>query len=237
MTSRNPWLTVAALSLAVLSLTAAPAQAVVILDLTEHITSSPSEFSPILPAGSPPWATATFAQNGANTVRLTMAANLQDDLEFISAWLFNFNPAKDASLLVESFVASESDIEASSFNSSGSPSGNFIVGDGGRYDIRFNFSAASGSRLEGMLVSVYDLMLPGLLETDFDFFSEPQGAHDLFKSAAHVQGVTFEDSPSLGSAWIGAENPTPPIPEPSTVILLGLGLAGLGLFARRKSAK
>jgi hypothetical protein len=36
---------------------------------------------------------------------------------------------------------------------------------------------------------------------------------------------------------ITAEQPPPPIPEPSTIMLLGAGLLGLGYCTRRRSKK
>ncbi len=51
------------------------------------------------PAGATPWATATFDDSGAG-VRLTMATTNLVGTEFVSEWLFNFDPTLDLSKLV-----------------------------------------------------------------------------------------------------------------------------------------
>jgi hypothetical protein len=49
----------------------------------------------------------------------------------------------------------------------------------------------------------------------------------LLAGGGAVSGVTY-------SASFVATNPTPPVPEPASMMLMGLGLVGAGLIARRK---
>jgi hypothetical protein len=49
----------------------------------------------------------------------------------------------------------------------------------------------------------------------------------LLAGGGAVSGVTY-------SAQFVATNPTPPVPEPASMMLMGLGLIGAGLIARRK---
>jgi PEP-CTERM motif-containing protein len=57
-----------------------------------------------------------------------------------------------------------------------------------------------------------------------------------FKAAAHVYATTAPASPTNGAIATGfvANGGTPTIPEPTTMLLLGLGLAGAGVVRRRR---
>ena len=56
-----------------------------------------------------------------------------------------------------------------------------------------------------------------------------------FYSAAEI---TKTNGGGASSAWIAATNqPTQPVPEPTTMLLLSAGLIGLGFFGRKRSLK
>lgn len=186
------------------------------------------------PVGTPPWLSATFTQSGANTVRLTMSdVNLTDN-EFVTSWFFNLNPAKDPTQLsfayVSGIVADAIDTDEDDLQADGD----------GLFDIRFEFpTAPPAGRFGAGGTSVYDLILTGLLESDFNFVSQVGGGNGVFHTAAHVQGIGIADE----SGWIGDTNGDgdgggdggpAPIPEPSTFLLLGAGLGGLAMWRKRR---
>ncbi len=189
------------------------------------------------PAGSTPWLTATFDDSfgDSNTVRLTMEAtnlavtevvNGEDTdyiKEYVSAWYFNLDPSLDPNVLTIAYVSDE---VASVGVSTGINA--FQAGDeGGLFDILFEFPPPPGgipNFFTQGLSSVYDISLSdGLTADSFNFRSFMDG--DGLLTAAFVQGtgVGGEDS-----AWVS-------VPDPTTMSLLGIGLAGLaGRWVRRR---
>ena len=102
--------------------------------------------------------------------------------------------------------------------------GPFAVPGDGSFDIEFLFPSFSSSilMLVGSNQSVYRITGNGITAQSFNFLSE--GADGTtFLSAIEVR-------PDDGDpGYFGAV-----VPEPSTSILLGLGLTALGFFSRRR---
>ncbi len=190
----------------------------------------------VQPSGPAPWVKVTIDDAldsiGANGVRVTIEAVGLSGNEFIDELLLNLNPALDPTALAMTAV----DVSDVAPGSVGFSSGvDFEQADGdGKFDMEFDFpSSNSGGgvrRFKAGEEIVVDLSYSGPLSaSDFGFLSAPGGGNGSYYAAAHVQatGPSSEDS-----GWIG-----PRAPEPATVCLLGAGLAGVALAARRRSGR
>lgn len=202
------------------------AQAVLILELNTEFSGGAQ------PVGTPPWLTAIFAQQDPSTVRLTLLATNLSPTEFVDEWLFNFNPAKNPLAIGFNPIFSSAALAISAGLDA------FPGDGGGYYDLKFDYPAGPPADRFGIGdVSIIDLILPGILESDFDTLSFPHGGNGLWRTAAHVQGIGTADL----SGWLGEEEngggggQETPVPEPGTMILLGIGLAGLAYYRRGTS--
>lgn len=187
-------------------------------------------FNGAAPVGATPWLTATFT-DVVGGVQLTMAAPGLTGSEFVSLWYFNLNPAKTATSLTFSSafnkVGTFTDPTAAT---SGNGQWNKADGTGGNFDIVFSFGTASGSTFtSGESVSFLISGIAGLSASDFDFGADNSG----YQTAAHIQSL----STSGNSTWINGSPRTDDIPGVpdggATVALLGIGLSGLTIAARR----
>jgi hypothetical protein len=192
------------------------------------------------PAGTAPWISATF-DDAVNPgfVRLTMSADNLVGTEFIDDWLFNLDPALDPTALMFTPISNVDSVP----NSISTGVDAFQADGDGKYDILFDFPPPPGTFASEFTTGetvIYDISgIVGLTANSFDFLSAPAGGHGPFKSAAHIQGIgpTGNDS-----GWIAPDDgngggpPTgSPVPEPGTLVLMGLGLVGLGWVARRRA--
>lgn len=198
--------------------------------------SSPYTPAGVQPAGTGPWGTATFDDVGVNQVQLTMALNLQAAGEFISKWYFNIDPAFDLSQMLVSFQSGQA-ANSVTFNQDG-----INVPGSGDADIRFRFATANNSnRFNGTETSVYLFTNngPGTLTSDsFDYVFSHARNKPTFLSAFHAQGLLCDRSVHVGGLESHGGVTSTPVPEPSSMVLAGLGLGGLGLMglARRRRA-
>lgn len=94
-----------------------------------------------------------------------------------------------------------------------------------------SFSAMAGTQSLDSTVSGLTITADA-----FALFSQALGLTEA-GDAALSKVTDFGQIVSTVTVKMAAANVTPPIPEPSTYALMGLGLAGIGLAARRRRAK
>lgn len=185
------------------------------------------------PAGSvpPPWLTATIDDGADDTdgvVTLTLAATNLTGTEKVKEWLFNLDPAFDASNLVFTKVSTTGTFTDPTI-SKGTDA--FLAGGDGLFDIQFVFDITDGAPTSfGAGVPMesiqYTVTLSGgstLEAGSFDFLSNELGGHGPYRTAAHVLSIGYDGE---DSGWIST-------PEPATLALLLVGTA-VPLIARRR---
>ncbi|MGH9342735.1 MAG: beta strand repeat-containing protein [Terriglobia bacterium] len=143
--------------------------------------------------------------------------------------------------------------------------GTVSPGDPGPMNINGNFDLSSGSTLTLEIASAadYDSLnitgdgaFDGIIDLDFlngfapssgdsfDFISD-SGTFDWDPSAIDFTGITpgtYTTDLSGGFGLTASSNwssgsPSSPVPEPGTLTLLGIGLAGFGIFSRKRRSR
>jgi len=180
------------------------------------------------PSGSP---TATITDTGANQVTLTLTSNLSGN-EFIDAFYLNYSG--DLSSLS---VGSPTGTGANAFIGSSTGSNSFKADGDGFFDLLLEFMPPGDERFGAGESVSFVITGTGLSAGLFNLMSacNTEGTTGCgnggYFAAAHVQAI---DTPP-GSGWVGdgtsSDNETPnPVPEPSTLLLLG---SALGFGARK----
>ncbi|MBE9531694.1 MAG: PEP-CTERM sorting domain-containing protein [Proteobacteria bacterium] len=183
------------------------------------------------PEGAGPWLNASFVDDGAGTVTLTMSDLNLTDNEFVGSWYFNVDTSVLPSDLQITHVGGvQGSVATTDLNNDSDSTNNnaqFKADGDGFFDIRFDW--ANGEFGAGD-TSVYEISCGSCMLTasSFDFMSEPGGNNGTYNTAAHVQGIGINDQ---DSGWIG----NTVIPEPSTYLLLGSGMLGLAFWRKRRS--
>jgi hypothetical protein len=172
------------------------------------------------------WGTIELTDNGDSVDIEFNLTNPSDPTDVLKIGLFvlNYDDAKfsnstDFSVLGFDVLVDENDVQADGYTD-------------GFFDLQI---PDVGTLNDFEPFTIYQLSALGFNLSPDDFaFLDTSG--ELF-AALHIQGIDagpFANGGD-GSLWVGATGGgPPPIPEPSTLLLLGGGLLGLALYGRKR---
>lgn len=196
-------------------------------------------FTGAAPGGTGPWLRACFAQNGANSVRLTLTSLLTADSEFVSKWGFNLDPSLTPNVAITGWsVASGVAPTGVAVRGSDQFSNSVKMATNIYFDIMLSFATSNSNpaaRFSKGDTTVIDFAGIGLTPEDFAFTAVgKQGQNPTVTShgsGAHVQGLANGQSGHV-------TNGDPPtiqfVPVPSAGALAAAGLMALGLRRRAR---
>ena len=188
----------------------------------------------INPGGPAPWLTATFQNDGSAGVLLTISGAGLAGSEKLDSAYFNINPVLSASIPNLTFSLQSASSGLAQPQISKGEDGFQADGDG-KYDMKFAFSTGQGSFVNGDSITYLVSGITGLTADDFAYESTSSGGHGPFYAAAHILGI----SPNNSSAWVEpSAGPIPLIsmmPEPAAFGVAAAALAAVVTLRRKKS--
>jgi hypothetical protein len=209
---------------------ALPSQSALATLITIGATTEFSGGSPPAATPSPPWLTAQFDDhNTPGSVTLNLTASNLTGGEFVGGWYLNLDTALDPDDLIfstptkiGSFITPTISTEIDGCKADGD----------GYYDILIAFSESGGLAdrfTAGDSISYTITGIAGLTADSFNFLSKPGGGKGIYAMAGHVQ-----NTPGGGSGWVTGPAMITTVPEPSALVMLGLGLAAIAVCFRRR---
>lgn len=147
---------------------------------------------------------------------------------------FDFNIAGvTAAMIADPALGPVHNLQATMLSGSTTPTVSYYngvnqhnVSDFGVFNTVIDIGAGASDRatsltfdLNGLWTTAADVLS---IKSDDDYLA---AAHIWGTSPTNANGVTF---------FVGTGEPNTPVPEPGTIVLLGAGLLGLGIFGRRR---
>ncbi len=189
-------------------------------------------FGATAPDGPAPYASFTFDDGGsAGTVELTVSVAGTVGSATVVSLYYNLNPSLDPTSL--SFVRTGVDGPDPNDISVLTGANAFMADGDGGYDILIDMPPPQGSpnlRFQKDETLTFDISgIATLVAADFDVLSAPAPGPGGAGPYISVARFLSTGPQGKGSDWVGA------VPEPSTLVLLGLG--SLALVVRRRGAR
>ncbi len=188
------------------------------------------------PAGSSPWLRATFTDGpDPGTVKLIMQPLNMTANQFIDGttnrnggWYFNFNPTK---LAISTPNISYAGSGLNENNADYFRTGTFQAGSTRAwFNIQFRWNRVDGEWLENGQTSTYVFTSNSYSILPEDFLFKDNNDTGNYYSVVGLQWLNVNDNPV--GRWIA--DPPSSVPEPGTLLLLGAGILGLGIFRRNR---